>query len=137
MKLTDPGTIQVDGTDYAIPWRTLPSDPGVFTALAKKLGLQNVQLAEVYCLDEEEMERVEPPEPNTQDVPDDLWFANQVSDNACATHALLSIAANVEGVQIDEKLRVFLDFSRGLSPMHRGLAVASCRDILATHNSFA
>ena len=36
-----------------------------------------------------------------------LWFANQLSDDACASMATLNVLLNVEEVNLGEKLREF------------------------------
>jgi hypothetical protein len=36
-----------------------------------------------------------------------LWFANQLSDDACASMAILNVLLNVEEVDIGEGLKVF------------------------------
>ena len=38
-----------------------------------------------------------------------LWFANQLSDGACASMATLNALLNVEGVELGERLRKFRD----------------------------
>lgn len=48
--------------------------------------------------------------------PEDLWFANQVIDNSCASLALLNIILNVPGLEIGQHLTEFKNFTRDFSP---------------------
>src|SRR5271169_1050543 len=48
--------------------------------------------------------------------PEDLWFANQVIDNSCASLALLNIILNVPNLDIGEHLSHFKDFTCDFSP---------------------
>ena len=48
--------------------------------------------------------------------PENLWFANQVIDNSCASLALLNIILNVPNLEIGEHLTQFKQFTKDFSP---------------------
>eukprot|EP00970_Alexandrium_tamarense_P013716 scaffold3640_cov201-Alexandrium_tamarense.AAC.1 len=174
-------------------WCTIESDPGVFTSLIESFGVKNVELSELWSLDDESllsltnpMEGVEnasvhgliflfkwqsshagntndnSPEEETgkalvgEDVPNDLFFAKQVTHNACATQAILSVLFNapnsiVSNEGADEKvvddengrrlvlgstLSNFKSFTSHFPPDLRGEAIGSSDEIRTAHNSF-
>lgn len=69
--------------------------------------------------------------------PDNVWFANQISDNSCATVSLLNIINNIPGVGLGEHLKSFRDFTQDLTPVLRGNAIANFDFVKSVHNSFA
>lgn len=48
--------------------------------------------------------------------PENVWFANQVIDNACASLALLNIVLNTTNLDVGEHLIQFREFTKDLSP---------------------
>jgi ubiquitin carboxyl-terminal hydrolase L5 len=136
-------------------WSTIESDPGVMTELLEGLGASGLQVDEVFSLDRESLQQLEPvhgliflfkhrPEEADRRQPDTaaaerIYFATQAISNACATQALLSVVLNIpEGGQIDlgEELRSLRDFSAALPPMMRGEALSNSDTIRRVHNSF-
>lgn len=112
------------------PFAVIESDPGVFTTLVRTLGTQGLQVVELYDIEPWASEHLHPiyglvfcflwrrdndvplkKKPNgLEDGEDDsakLWFANQLSDDACASMATLNVLLNVEEVNLGEKLREF------------------------------
>jgi ubiquitin carboxyl-terminal hydrolase L5 len=136
-------------------WTTIESDPGVFTELIEKMGVEGVQVEELWSLDETTFARLspiygliflfkwdkdksEPARPIAENPPANLFFANQVITNACATQAILSILLNCpESVEIGETLKGFREFATELPPDMRGEALRGVDAIRTVHNSFA
>ena len=116
----------------------------IFNQLLWDIGVSHAQIHEIYSLDLESFESIKFPrtflfhvinnrpvhgliflfhwkqEPNEEEVelscPEDLWFANQVIDNSCASLALLNIILNVPDLDIGDHLSQFRDFTKDFSP---------------------
>ena len=120
------------------PFAVIESDPGVFTTLVRALGVQGLQVVELYDIEPWASDHLHPihglifcflwkkdndaPPKKTPDGLEDgeddsakLWFANQLSDDACASMAILNALLNVEGVDIGEKLRQFRNETERMS----------------------
>ncbi|WVF70025.1 hypothetical protein IAT40_004811 [Kwoniella sp. CBS 6097] len=98
-------------------WSLTESDPQVFTQLLKDLGVQGLQVDDLYSLDPKELESLKPihafiflfkwveqppsdqPESSSGVEVDPLdtgvWFANQVINNSCGTVAALNAVMNI------------------------------------------
>lgn len=92
-------------------WCTIESDPAVFTELIHKLGVPSAQVEEVYSMEDDELitkikpeiygfiflfkwtKNLEPRNPLAM-YDQDLFFARQIVNNACATQAILSVLLN-------------------------------------------
>lgn len=46
-----------------------------------------------------------------------VWFANQLSDDACASHAILNVLLNCPDIDIGNELRHFREETRLMSPV--------------------
>ncbi|KAJ3537087.1 hypothetical protein NM208_g6460 [Fusarium decemcellulare] len=142
-------------------WNTIESDAGVFTSLIENLGVKDVQFEELLTLDPSELLTLQPvygviflfkyptdqpyatpegPRDGSFDhgASENIFFAAQTIQNACATQALLSVVLNKTGdVEIGEKLGEFREFTMVLPPEFRGEALSNSDLIREVHNSFA
>jgi ubiquitin carboxyl-terminal hydrolase L5 len=138
-------------------WCLIESDPGVFTELIAGFGVNGVQVEELWSLDAESFARLAPvhgliflfkwrPDDNLKDGSlvqdsrlDNIFFAKQVINNACATQAILSILLNCdhEDLELGKTLTDFKKFTQGFDPASRGLALSNSDLIRQVHNSFA
>ena len=156
-------------------WCTIESDPGVFTSLVESFGVKNVELSELWSLDEDSLaslveeygkvygliflfkwqKSLEESGGGGNDqrrralvgdeIPEDLFFAKQVTHNACATQAILSVLLNVSSEEEDETKRMSLGttlsslktFTACFPPDLKGEAISASDEIRSAHNSFA
>ena len=107
-------------------WCTIESDPGVFTSLIESFGVKNVELTELWSLDDDSLSLLTNPLENVkasvhgliflfkwqssvtessvhsgkplseEETPQGLFFARQTTHNACATQAILSVLFNAQ-----------------------------------------
>ncbi len=147
-------------------WCTIESDPGVFSALLRRMGVRGVQVDEVVLgLDDDALMAMEHPVlvphqrvlglillhkwsesmPRAEAEPtDDVFFARQTVNNACATQALLSVALNAQRsahlqalLDLGPDLGAFASFCADLDPQSRGHAIGSSDVLRLAHNAFA
>lgn len=137
-------------------WCLIESDPGVFTELIRGFGCEGVQVEELWSLDDETLQRLSPVHGliflfkwrSGEEIDgsivkdnrmDDIFFAKQVINNACATQAIISILLNCnhEDVTLGENLSSFKEFSKQFDPALKGLSLSNSDVIKQVHNSFS
>ncbi|KAI8040786.1 ubiquitin carboxyl-terminal hydrolase isozyme L5 [Drosophila gunungcola] len=140
--------------DGAGNWCLIESDPGVFTELIREFGCDGAQVEEIWSLDSESFKNLEPihgliflfkwvqeDEPAGKVVMDreNIFFAKQVINNACATQAILSLLMNLdhEDIKLGETLTNFKEFCQCFDPYNKGLTLSNASQIRTVHNSFA
>jgi ubiquitin carboxyl-terminal hydrolase L5 len=139
-------------SDSRSGWCTIESDPGVFTELIQKIGVQGVQVEELITLDDQTViQEFEPcygliflfkyiPEHKTQREiveREDIWFAKQVIQNACATQAILSVLFNNNCVDLGDTLFSLKFETMTFDAESKGWGIGESEIIKTVHNSFA
>ncbi|KAI1486066.1 cysteine proteinase [Biscogniauxia mediterranea] len=134
-------------------WVELESEPAFFNAMLQELGAEDFKVQEVFGLDESTLDDLPKPvhgliflyqytdadgsHGTRQDCPDNLWFGNQTTANACATVALMNILMNAQGVEFGPELQQFKEATKSLPSPHRGHALDTNDFIRVIHNSVA
>ncbi|KAF5331816.1 hypothetical protein D9611_008902 [Ephemerocybe angulata] len=134
------------------PFAVIESDPGVFTSLVRNLGVRGLELIEVYGIEPWAMDHLSPygfilcflwhkdahrPADFDDPAAEKVWFANQLSDDSCATHAILNVLLNCPGIDIGPELENFKRETQDMSPVMRGLAATNLPILRETHNALA
>lgn len=66
-----------------------------------------------------------------------LFFAQQIVPNSCATHALVSVLLNCDGLKLGPVLSRLKELTQGMSPENKGLAIGNTAELASAHNSHA
>lgn len=137
----------------------LESDPGLFTLLIEEFGVKGAQVEEIYDLSkpfrgpvygfiflfkwiEERRSRrkIQPLEEmfvEDEDIIGDIFFAQQVIPNSCATHSLLSVLLNCTHIHLGETLSRLKEFSSKFDPENKGYVIGNLPELAMAHNKFA
>lgn len=140
-------------------WLELESDPGLFSLLLEDFGVKGVQVEEIYDLQkhiegpiygfiflfrwiEERRARRKIVETTDiyvkdEDAVNNIFFAQQIVPNSCATHALLSVLLNCPEMDLGETLSRLKLHTKGMSPDNKGLAIGNTPELACAHNSHA
>lgn len=148
-------------------WLELESDPGVFTLLLEDFGCKGIQVEEIYDLakpiegtvygfiflfkwieERRSRWRSRTDQNNTngsqsgdfiesEDIVNEIFFAQQVVPNSCATHALLSVLLNCPRVQLGPVLERLQKDTKYMSPENKGHAIGNSPELARAHNSHA
>ncbi|ERT02646.1 hypothetical protein HMPREF1624_00947 [Sporothrix schenckii ATCC 58251] len=132
-------------------WSDIESEPEFFNFILNGLGIQDATIFELMGVDESSISYLpwplgliflykfveEDAEEEYEHCPEHLWFANQTTENACGTIAMLNIAMNCERLGLGEHLTRFKAATQPLHPALRGHLLSSDEAIRSTHNSFA
>jgi len=132
-------------------WCTIESDPGVFTELIEDLLVPNLQVEELYTLEPGVFDDLPTVHgliflfkwlPGMKDErlssnPPEVYFAQQVVQNACATQAILAILLNAKAVELGPSLSEFKMLTSDFLPEDKGLAIGHQPLLKKVHNSFA
>ncbi|KAL5480317.1 hypothetical protein ACEPAI_1587 [Sanghuangporus weigelae] len=134
------------------PFSVVESDPGVFTTLIRKLGIRGIEVDEVYDIQPWGLDSLKPkglilcfnwkddkhhPRDFLDPAAKDVWFANQLIDDACASLAILNVLFNCPDVELGEELNAFKLETSDMSPKMKGLAISNSRLLRETQNSLA
>lgn len=117
---------------------------GAFTILLRKLGVRGLEVVEIYdiepwavnhldirglifcypCADDQSEAK-----PDYLDFPDPdaeaVWYAHQLSTDACASQAILNVVLNLDDVKLSPELRAFHDDTRQMDPLVRTSTVTT------------
>lgn len=148
------------GTQITTEWLELESDPGLFTLLLEDFGVCGVRVKEVYDITQDFEDQVygyvflfqwtEERRARRKnmgggetfvtdgDLLKEMFFAHQVVNNSCATHALLSILLNCsDTIDIGSTLKRLKTFSCALDPESKGFAIGNMPELVEAHNKHA
>ncbi|KAL6692724.1 hypothetical protein J3F84DRAFT_89197 [Trichoderma pleuroticola] len=132
-------------------WVELESEPAFFNTILQDLGVKDVKVQELFSIDQSWLDTLLKPiygliflfqytpdvdEGEGEDETGSLWFANQTTNNACATFALLNIVMNAPNIELGDKLREFKEETKDLNTVLRGHEVSNNKFMRSIHNSF-
>lgn len=138
-------------------WIELESDPGLFTLLVYDFGVKNVCVEEVYDLskpidravygfiflfkwteERKSRRKAASTEENTiynEELENEMFFAQQIIPNSCASHALLSVLLNIPDITLGHTLTQLRDSCKGYDSETKGYAIGNFWNITVAHNN--
>ncbi|XP_017773739.1 PREDICTED: ubiquitin carboxyl-terminal hydrolase calypso isoform X2 [Nicrophorus vespilloides] len=72
-----------------------------------------------------------------EDVVNNIFFAQQMVPNSCATHALISILLNCPNIHLGDTLSRLKQHTHGMCPENKGWAIGNTPELACAHNSHA
>ncbi|KAI3403552.2 hypothetical protein KGF56_003597 [Candida oxycetoniae] len=140
-------------------WNTIDSDAGLFTELVEKLGVENIEINDLYSIDSDTLQALKPvygiiflfkygkldreyakmnkPITGEYDSGNEIFFANQTIQDACATQAVLNILFNQNEIELGKELNDFKSFVTGFDSEMIGETISNSELIRSIHNSFS
>jgi len=132
----------------------IESDPGVFSELIRGFGVTGVQVEEIFSLEGDSFEDIRPvygliflfkyTDKSAESAgkvvnANNIFFAKQVINNACATQAILSVLMNLQDAEIKlgQNLTQLKEFTKEFDPQMKGLTFSNSDVIRDVHNSFS
>ncbi|ROT42734.1 cysteine proteinase [Sodiomyces alkalinus F11] len=130
-------------------WCELESEPAFFNVILRDYGVKDVKIQEVFSIDDDFLRLLPQPvygliflyqyfsedyEAEEPSEDSQVWFANQTTDNACATVAMMNIIMNSE-VEIGAELEAFKETTKDMSYPLRGQALSMNDHLRTIHNS--
>lgn len=101
----------------------------MFTQLTRKLGVKNVSLVELYDIEPWATDHLLPHglifcylwrkdiHRPVEFEDEKVWFANQISDDACASHAILNVLLNCPSLDLGQDMQHFKLETKEMSPV--------------------
>ncbi|KAK4187838.1 hypothetical protein QBC35DRAFT_383908 [Podospora australis] len=131
-------------------WMELESDPDFFNIILRQYGIRGVSFEEILGIDELAIASLPRPVhgfvflhqfglPDCSPFVDNknIWFAKQLSENACATYAILNLLMNTQNLPLGKQLEDFKTESLEMNPPLRGLLISKSGWLREAHNTFA
>ncbi|PHH81267.1 hypothetical protein CDD82_1167 [Ophiocordyceps australis] len=136
-------------------WVEVESEPAFFNSILQRLGVGQAVIKELLSLEDWALAMLPQPvlgliflfqyAPHLDHQDHDgeheqgasIWFANQTTNNSCASVALLNIVMNTDQVQLGPELQAFKQSTQHLSSPMRGHTIGANMFIRTAHNSFA
>ncbi|PHH59747.1 hypothetical protein CDD81_2615 [Ophiocordyceps australis] len=136
-------------------WVEVESEPAFFNSILQRLGVGQVAIKELLSLEDWALAMLPQPvlgliflfqyaphldhqdHDGDYEQGDSIWFANQTTNNSCASVALLNIVMNTHQIQLGPELQAFKHSTQHLSPPMRGHRIGANMFIRTAHNSFA